>query len=72
MELCSKVGLLNHLGPCYLYSTFRQKLQDRGDRGHEEDQAGVGGRGGAQHCHQGDLPPQGAPASQHRVSSGIK
>ena len=49
-----------------------QKQQDRGDRGHEEDQAGVGGRGSPQHCHQGDLPPQGAPAPQHRVSSGIK
>ena len=58
------------LHPYKLDSLFSQKQQDRDDRGHEEDQAGVGGRGGPQHRHQGDLPPQGAPAPEHRVSQG--
>ena len=70
MEWSIEVGLLNHLIRYKLDSLFSQKQQDRGDRGHEEDQAGFSGRGGPQHRHQGDLPPQGAPAPQHRVSQG--
>ena len=70
MELCLKVRLPNHNHFNFDPLLYRQKPKDRGDRCHEEDQAGVRGRGRAQHRHQRDLPPEGAPASQHRVSPG--